>query len=174
MAETVHFSTLLRPHRSLSDNGFKWLIRAVILANLLIGLPMYMLGAWPVAGFCGLDVALLWWLFTRNYFDARRSETLTLTDRELVVERIAPDGEREEHRLDAYWLKVDAGERLVLTSRGNRAVVGRFLAPAERAKVAAELQAALVAVRSPRFDHPWDRDDQTLPEDQRPSTSFMP
>lgn len=158
MAETVHFSTLLRPHRSLSDTGFKWLIRGVILANLLIALPMYWLGAWPIAGFCGLDVALLWWLFDRNYFDARRSETLTLTDRELVVERVSPEGEREEHRLEAYWLKVEAGERLVLTSRGNRVVVGRFLAPQERAKVAAELQAALAAMRSPRFDHPWDRE----------------
>jgi uncharacterized membrane protein len=157
MAETVHFSTLLRPHRSLSANGFKWLIRLVILANLLIGLPMYWLGAWPVAGFCGLDVALLWCLFNRNYFDARRSETLRLTDRELVVERIGPDGEREEHRLEAYWLKVDVGQRLVLTSRGNRVVVGRFLAPAERARVADELKAALAASRAPRFDHPWDR-----------------
>src|SRR6476646_7088651 len=136
MVETVHFSTLLQPHRSLSPTGFKWLIRVVILANLLSGLPMYLLGAWPVAGFAGLDVALLWWLFNRNYFDARRSETLRLTDRELVVERVGPDGEREEHRLDAYWLRVDLGERLILTSRGNRVVIGRFLAPADRAKVA--------------------------------------
>jgi uncharacterized membrane protein len=158
MAETVRFSTLLRPHRSLSPLGFKWLIRLVILANLLVGLPMYWLGAWPVAGFCGLDVALLWWLFNRNYLDARRSETLKLTDRELVVERIGPDGEREQHRLDAYWLKVEVGERLVLTSRGNRVVVGRFLAPAERRKVADELQAALATLRAPRFDHPWDRE----------------
>jgi len=148
MAETVHFSTLLRPHRSLSPLGFKWLTRLVIAANLLIGLPMYLLGAWPVAGFAGLDVALLWWLFNRNYVDARRSETLRLTDRELVVERIAPDGEREEHRLDAYWLKVELGERLAITSRGNRVVVGRFLAPAERRKVANELKAALAAMRA--------------------------
>jgi uncharacterized membrane protein len=158
MAETVHFSTLLRPHRSLSANGFKWLIRVVILANLLVGLPMYWLGAWPVAGFCGLDVALLWWLFNRNYFDARRSETLRLTDRELVVERIGPDGEREEHRLEAYWLRVDLGERLILTSRGNRVVIGRFLAPADRAKVAGELLAALAALRAPTYDHAWDRE----------------
>jgi uncharacterized membrane protein len=95
MAETVHFSTSLRPHRSLPPVGFKWLIRVVILANLVIGLPMYLLGAWPVLGFAGLDVALLWWLFHRNYADARRSETLELTDRELVVTRVAPDGERE-------------------------------------------------------------------------------
>ena len=58
MVETVRFSTLLRPHRSLSANGFKWLIRVLLLANLLVALPMYFLGAWPVAGFCGLDVAL--------------------------------------------------------------------------------------------------------------------
>jgi len=156
MAETVHFSTLLRPHRSLSPVGFKWLIRAVILANLVIGLPMYLLGAWPVAGFAGLDVALLWWLFHRNYLDGRQSETLRLTDRELVVERVGPDGEREEHRLEAHWLRSDSGERLALTSRGNRVVIGRFLAPVERRKVAANLQAAIVALRSRRFEHNWD------------------
>ncbi len=158
MAETVHFSTLLRPHRSLSPTGFKWLIRVVILANLLIGLPMYLLGAWPVAGFAGLDVALLWWLFHRNYLDGRRSETLRLTDRELVVERVGPDGEREEHRLEAYWLRIDSGERLVLSSRGNRVVVGRFLAPVTRRKVAVDLQAALAALRARRYDHAWDRE----------------
>ena len=156
----IHFSTSLRPYRSLPPDGFKWLIRGVLLANLLVALPMYLLGAWPIAGFCGLDVALLWWLFDRNYFDAKRSETLTLTDRELVVVRIAPDGEREEHRLDAYWLKVDLGERrLVVSSRGNRVVVGRFLAPAAKAKVADELKAALAAMRSPSYQHAWDREE---------------
>jgi uncharacterized membrane protein len=158
MDETVHFSTSLRPHRSLSPLGFKWLIRVVILANLMVGLPMYLLGAWPVAGFAGLDVALLWWLFHRNYADARRSETLVLTDRELVVTRVAPDGEREEHRLEAYWLRVERGERLVVTSRGNRVVIGRFLAPAERRRVAEELEAALAAMRAPHYQHDWDRD----------------
>ena len=158
MAETVRFSTSLRPHRSLPPVGFKWLIRMVILANLVIGLPMYLLGAWPVAGFAGLDVALLWWLFHRNYADARRSETLELTDRELVVTRVAPDGEREEHRLESYWLRIEQGERLVLTSRGNRVVVGRFLAPAERRRVGKELEATLAAMRAPRYEHDWDRD----------------
>ena len=165
MAETVHFSTSLRPYRSLSPVGFKWLFRAVILANLVIGLPMYLLGAWPVAGFAGLDVALLWWLFHRNYADARRSETLVLTDRELIIDRVAPDGEREQHRLDAYWLRVELlgeAERLVLTSRGNRAVIGRFLAPAERERVAEQLKAALAEMRAPRYQHDWD---------ERPSAS---
>ena len=75
------------------------------------------LGAWPVLGFMGLDIWLLWWLFKRSYLDARRSETLVLTDSELLVDRVAPDGEREEHRLDAYWLRLDVTEeRLVVIS----------------------------------------------------------
>jgi len=148
----VHFVTSLSPHRSLSPEGFKWVIRGAVAANLVIGVPLMILGAWPVMGFMGLDILLLWWLFKRSYLDARRSETLTLTDRELIIDRVAPDGEREQHRLDAYWLRVEQGERLVLVSRGNRVVVGRFLSPGEREAVGEQLKAALAAQRSPRFN----------------------
>src|SRR5690349_1347763 len=97
----VHFATSLVPHRSLSPEGFRWLIRGAVAANLAIGLPMWILGAWPVMGFMGLDVWLLWFLFKRSYLDARRSETLLLTDAELVIDRISPNGDREQLRLDA-------------------------------------------------------------------------
>jgi uncharacterized membrane protein len=153
----VHFATSLSPHRSLSAEGFRFVMLGAVAANLVIGLPLFIMGAWPVFGFMGLDVFLLWWLFKRSYLDARRSETLLLTDRELVVVRVAPDGEREELRLDAYWLKVEATEeRLVVTSRGNRAVIGRFLGPEERLKVADQLKAAIADMRAPRYDHAWD------------------
>ena len=153
----VHFATSLTPHRSLSAEGFRFVIGGAIAANLVIGLPLLIMGAWPVFGFMGLDVFLLWWLFKRSYLDARRSETLLLTDRELIVVRVAPDGEREEHRLDAYWLKVEATEeRLVVVSRGNRAVIGRFLGPDERLRVADQLKAAIAEMRAPRYDHAWE------------------
>ena len=97
----VHFATSLKPYRSLSADGFRFVMLGAVAANLVIGLPLFLMGAWPVFGFMGLDVFLLWWLFKRSYFDARRTETLTLTDRDLVVVRISPDGEREELRLDA-------------------------------------------------------------------------
>jgi uncharacterized membrane protein len=153
----VHFATSLSPHRSLSAEGFRFVMLGAVAANLAIGLPMFLMGAWPVFGFMGLDVFLLWWLFKRSYLDARRSETLLLTDRELVIVRVSPDGEREELRLDAYWLKVEATEeRLVVTSRGNRAVIGRFLGPDERVRVADQLKAAIADMRAPRYDHAWD------------------
>ena len=161
MTETpaIHFATSLVPHRSLSREGFRWLIRGAIAANLAIGLPMLLFGAWPVLGFLGLDVWLLWFLFKRSYLDARRSETLLLTDQELIVDRVSPDGEREQHRVDAYWLRVELtgeAERLTVVSRGNRLVIGRFLAPAERERVAEQLKAALAEMRAPRYRHGWD------------------
>jgi uncharacterized membrane protein len=128
----------------------------------MIGLPMWILGAWPVMGFMGLDVWLLWFLFKRSYLDARRSETLLLTDAELIIDRVAPDGEREQLRLDAYWLRIEwaeKDERLVLTSRGNRAVIGRFLAPSERRNVRDQLKAALAEMRAPRYRHAWDSEE---------------
>lgn len=153
----VHFATSLKPHRSLSAEGFRFVMMGAVAANVVIALPLFVMGAWPVFGFMGLDIFLLWWLFQRSYFDARRTETLTLTDRDLVVVRIAPDGEREELRLNSYWLKVEATEeRLVVTSRGNRVVIGRFLGPEERLRVTEQLKAAIAAMRAPRYDHAWD------------------
>ena len=152
----VHFATSLSPHRSLSPEGFKWVIRGAVAANLVIGVPMMILGAWPVMGFMGLDIWLLRWLFKRSYLDAWRSETLVLTDSELLVDRVAPDGEREEHRLDAYWIRLDVTEeRLVVVSKGNRLVIGRFLSPDARLQLAGQLNAALADMRAPRFEHEW-------------------
>lgn len=96
-------------------------------------------------------------MFKRSYLDARRRETLVLTDSELLVDRVAPDGEREEHRLDAYWLRLDVTEeRLVVISKGNRLVIGRFLSPDARLALAEQLKAALAEMRAPRFEHEWD------------------
>ena len=158
--EAPLFDARLNPHRSLGPSGFRRLMLAIFVFGALFSLPFYLLGAWPIVGFMGLDVWLLWFLFKRSYLDARRSETLLLTDRELIVDRVAPDGEREQHRLDAYWLRIELlgkdSERLVLVSHGNRVVIGRFLAPAERRKVAEQLKAAIADMRTPRYAHEWD------------------
>ena len=45
---------------------------------LLPGLIFYMLGAWPVVGFMGLDVVALYWALTWSFRDGKRSEEVTL------------------------------------------------------------------------------------------------
>jgi len=161
VAQVVHFNATLVPHRSLSRRGFRFLISVLLAANLLIGLPVYLLGAWPVIGFMGLDVALVIVLFRLNYKSGRLTETLTLTDSALIVTRLDPEGLIEETRLDAYWLRVDMDDppehesRLTLISRGNRLVIGRFLTPDERLEVAQALRTAVARLKAPTHDHHW-------------------
>ncbi len=57
------FSALLTPHRSLGPRGFMVLMSAVCLVSFGTGLLFYMIGAWPVMGFMGLDVALIYVAF---------------------------------------------------------------------------------------------------------------
>lgn len=160
--DDVVFDAVLTPHRSLPIRGFNLLIMAVIAANLIIGVPLWLLGAWPVVGFMGLDVALLAWLFGLNYRSGRLQETLTLTARELVVARITPEGERRQWHLDTYWLRVEMDDpprhesRLALISRNVRVIVGRFLVPDERLQIAQALRGALNDLRERRYRHHWD------------------
>ncbi|HJQ57176.1 MAG TPA: DUF2244 domain-containing protein [Vineibacter sp.] len=161
-AQAIHFNATLVPHRSLSRPGFRLLIAVLLAANLVIGVPIYLLGAWPVIGFMGLDVALVAILFRLNYRSGRLTETLTLTDQDLIVTRVDPEGLAEEARLDAYWLRIEMDDppkhesRLTLISRGNRLVVGRFLTPDERLEVAQALRAAVARRRTATYTHRWD------------------
>ncbi|MBX3499804.1 MAG: DUF2244 domain-containing protein [Alphaproteobacteria bacterium] len=159
--QAIHFDATLLPHRSLPRAGFHALIAALIAANVVIGVPLFLLGAWPVIGFMGLDIALVVYLFRLSYRSGRLSETLRLTDTDLIVTRIDPEGVVEETRLEAAWLRVEMDDppqhesRLTLVSRGTRLVVGRFLTPDERLEVALELRAALARTAGRRFDHEW-------------------
>ena len=49
---------ILTPHRSLSPKGFVILMSVIAGFNFIVGLFFYVIGAWPVVGFMGLDVAL--------------------------------------------------------------------------------------------------------------------
>ena len=161
VAQAVHFDATLLPHRSLPREGFHALIAALVAANLILGVPMFLFGAWPVIGFMGLDIALVVFLFRLNYKSGRLSETLRLTDTDLEVTRIDPEGVIEKTRLEATWLRVEMDDppqhesHLTLVSRGNRLVVGRFLTPEERLEVAVDLRAALARLKARRFDHDW-------------------
>lgn len=156
--QACYFDAELTPHRSLSERGFKILIGLVAAANLAVGLAFYWSGAWPVFGFMGLDVALLYFLFRLNYRHAQEKELVRLTDDGLNVRRISANGEEREWSLEPYWLRVEMDDppqhdsALVLASRGRRLIVGAFLTPEERLEMAQALRAALHRQR--RRDHP--------------------
>jgi uncharacterized membrane protein len=138
--KTRQWSVTLTPHRSLTREGFVALIAIIVLINFMGGMLFLVAGAWPVAGFMGLDVFLIWWAFRRNFADAKRAERITVQNDIVTVQRLSPAGVRETLEFNRRWLKVelefdDAREivgRLLLVYRGALTEVGSFLGGDER------------------------------------------
>jgi uncharacterized membrane protein len=152
-ASPAVFDAVLQPHRSLSPRGFRVLMTVVCVVFSAVGLAFFLLGAWPVSGFCGLEILLIYGLFRLNFRSLTRYETIRLTDTELELRRVAPDGSAERITLPPNWLKVVIEEspgrssRLILTSHGHSVDVGGFLAPDERVALADALNEALRRLR---------------------------
>ena len=157
-APPVRFDAVLYPNRSLGSFGFHVLMLAIVLVSGAIGAGFVLVGAWPVTGFLGLDVLLLYLAFRWNYRQARRAEFIRLDQSGLCVRRIGPDGVAREWRLEPYWTRVAIDDpprpdsQLVVSSRGDHLVVGAFLTMGERLELAGALRAALQAHRSGDLD----------------------
>ena len=154
------FSALLTPHRSLSRNGFLVLMTFVILVSFAAGLVFLLMGAWPVLGFFGLDILVIYWAFRINFRDARASEEISVTPSELRVRRISHRGHVVEWVLNPLWVQLDQKadpefgiEKLYLLSRGRRVSIASFLGPDEKASFAKALTTALQAAkRGPSYN----------------------
>ena len=148
----MFFDAVLYPHRSLPPQGFVVLMLLLSGVSFAAGVSFVLMGAWPIVGYFGLDVLLVYLAFRASYRSARMHEWVRLTEDTLTVERVGRRGERRRWQFQPFWLRVvleerDETNRLVLTSHGRELVVGGFLAPAERRNLAAALKEALVRWR---------------------------
>jgi uncharacterized membrane protein len=153
-AEPELFSALLTPHRSLNRTGFLVLMVFLSVVSFVAGVAFLLMGAWPVFGFFGLDVLVIYWAFKINFRSAQAREEISVTSSELRVRRISHRGHVAEWVLNPLWVRLDQEvheeygvERLYLVSKGRHVSIGRFLAPDEKASFAKALDAALVAAR---------------------------
>lgn len=153
------FEAHLTPHRSLSPRHFRLLMIVFSLAATVSSAPFVLLGAWPVAGFMGLDILLLYTAFRLNFDAARAYEDIILTPLELMLAKVSARGGRKEFRFNPVWVRLDREEhaefgllRLALRSKGRSVEVAGFLGPAAKADFASGLTSALAeARRGPRF-----------------------
>lgn len=148
------FDAVLYPHRSLSPTGFLILMAAISGCSIALGTVFWIAGAWPVVGFFGLDVLLIYVAFRLSYRDARRYEVVRLTRNELTIERFVRGRQVMQKQLQPYWLNVRVEEertgpdRLMLRSHGQGFEIGAFLSPPEKQDFADNLTDALAKVRS--------------------------
>jgi uncharacterized membrane protein len=152
--EPTLFSAVLTPHRSLGRTGFIVLMCLIGGISFVAGLVFFIAGAWPVMGFFGLDVLLIYIAFKVSYRTAAAYEQVTMTPSTLTVRKVNHRGKVAEWTLNPLWVRLQREaneefgiERLFLVSHGRRLPVATFLGPREKANFASALSAALGEAR---------------------------
>ena len=148
-AEAIIFDAVLTPHRSLSRSGFVVVMLLIGAVTTGLGVFFVLQGAWPIFGFLGLDVLLLYVAFRMSYRSGRIVERVRVTSHEVTITREAPSRRPESWTFNPYWLRVHIDEpprhdsQIRLTSHGFTLTIGSFLSSEERGEFAKALRKAL-------------------------------
>ena len=122
--------------------------------SFVTGVAFWLMGAWPVFGFFGLDVLAVYIAFKINYRDGLAHEVVELTPDILKLTRVAPTGRRQSFDFNPYWVRVrlaewpDGRANLSLTLHGRDFEFGHLLNHDERREFAKVLERALSRARS--------------------------
>jgi uncharacterized membrane protein len=118
--------------------------------SFIAGVAFWMMGAWPIFGFFGLDALVIYWAFRINFRSADATEDIVMTPSEIRVRRVNHRGHVMEWTLNPLWVQLEQTgdpefgiERLYLVSRGRRVSIAHVLGPDEKASFAKALLAAL-------------------------------
>ena len=147
--EKTYLDLTILPYRSLSKKGFKTLMFCVAFIFFSIGAYFWYLGAWPVFGFIGLDVGLLYYAFKINYKSGEIFETLKIEKETFLITRNFPSGKQQSWNLEPYWASVELNsqkrneENLILKSKDKVVLVGSFLNYNDKRKLFDRIQEAI-------------------------------
>lgn len=143
----------LTPNRSLPNVGFTVLMAVLAAASFLSGVAFVSIGAWPVVGFFGLDVALVWLAFRLSYRQGRLMEAVRVTQGAVHVARRHPTGHVRWWTAPTAFVQIavakpgDHDTQVQLRYAGKALILGAFLSPPERENFAAALGEAVTAAR---------------------------
>lgn len=146
------FYIALQPSRSLSRKGFLILMSAVTGVSFVAGTIFWSMGAWPIFGFFGLDVLLIFGAFHFNFRAGRRREIIEIKQDMVLITRLSPDGRSHRDEFQAYWARslLTKGQ-LWITNRGRSYEIGSFLGEEEKEDVQDLIARALNTYRTGGF-----------------------
>jgi uncharacterized membrane protein len=159
-APRILFEAEIPPYRSLSRRGITIVVSVLAVLSLAVTTVAWLIGAWPVAGFSGLEIGAVLVMLRWNARGAESLEILVLTEDSLSIHRADRRGRPSRITLPSAWLNAVLEEppgqvpSLLLVNRRSRVEVAKGLGEVEKRDLAAALKAALHRLRSPTFDNP--------------------
>ncbi|KAA0971711.1 DUF2244 domain-containing protein [Aureimonas fodinaquatilis] len=152
--EQLLFRALLTPYRSLGKLGFTLMMLTFGFVSLVTGLVFLSHGAWPVFGYFGLDVLLLWLAFRYNNRAALASEEVSISRTLLLIRKTSPRGKVQEITYNPFWTRFDVRRHheygvthMAVSGSGNTTEIGAFLNPEDRETFATEFGRALATTK---------------------------
>lgn len=153
---------VVRPHRSLSWGGSKWLFFGFAVVMGAFATYFVLLGAWMVLPFFGLELALLGLGLYLSCLSGTHREVIEISGHELRVAR-GRRGPEQVVTLPRHWSRVVLSidprgwypSRLMLVAHDQRVQIAAGLANVQRRDLAAEL--ALHLRRSPFLSRSYPR-----------------
>ncbi len=128
----LFMDAVLRPHRSLSLKAFKLMLIGAIAVNAAVAIFFWVQGAFPVAGFLGLDVLALWLAFRWNYRAGQAAEYVRIAPGKVHVAAVDARGAATHWVLDPVWARVARdGRGVLIREREGQMRLGAFLSPKE-------------------------------------------
>ncbi|MHB1514845.1 MAG: DUF2244 domain-containing protein [Acidiferrobacteraceae bacterium] len=145
--ELSHYRRMIRPNRSLSRRWLVAVFAAYVITEVGIGVAFFIMGAWLVLPFAGLEIfviGVILYLVSRH---ARDYELIVVDERYLKVFRRL-GRRRFHHEFQRYWarisLRCDARKwypsRLVVGSHGRFVEIGAWMEEDQRRVLARDLK----------------------------------
>jgi len=153
------FEALIVPHRSLDRRGALILGAVMALSSAAIAFRFWLIGAWPVIAFSGVEFSLAALLLSANLRHARARELIRLDAAEITVVQTDHRGRHRSFSLPSAWLQIrletigSCGSRLLLRSHGRGREVAAFLHTPAKLSLCEALRDALRRIRQPHFDN---------------------
>ena len=137
----------LLPNCSLTPRGALFFFAGIASVSLTVALMFVLSGYWPVLPFAGLELGLLAWALATSLRRRHWTQTIDLSDTDVVVETRGPRGS-ERDVYGRHWASVKLAassgwhpSRLMLGSHGRAREVGAFLTEEERQSLYRRLKA---------------------------------
>jgi uncharacterized membrane protein len=158
LSGTCYMDATIRPHRALSERGLMIVMLSLIAVSFVAGVSFIMMGGWPVAGFLGLDILLIWiaMRYTARRLD-KQHETVRIQAERIHITRTDVRGKTRHWTLSPAFAKVlveqkeDFPPNVAVACGGQALGVGEALSPSERLSLAKAIEKAIGQARAERY-----------------------
>lgn len=153
----LYMDAVIQPNRSLSDRGM-WIVLGVFaLFNLWVAAFLFMIGAYPVPIFLGVDLIGVVIAFRVYRLYASRAERVRVDADRIVVSREGKRGVAVVWTSPTAFTRIrfegsEQARRLSLHLSNRSIAIGQALGQDERSRLADRLRGAMADALAERYD----------------------